>query len=106
MSHHRKITRRQALKLGAGAATVPMLLRGHLLGDEVPSKGIAMGFIGVGWMGETNLGSFLGQRDCRVVAIADVDDSHLQKSVDRVNNHYHNKDCKAYKDFRELLARG
>jgi predicted dehydrogenase len=65
-----------------------------------------MGFIGVGWQGGNNLNSFLGAKDCQVVAIADVDESHLKQAVDRVNGHYKNKDCKGYKDFRELLARG
>jgi predicted dehydrogenase len=99
------MTRRQALQAAAGAAAVPLFLPGHLFGAEAPSKQIVIGFIGVGWMGEGNLNSFIGQKDCRVVAIADVDESHLQKAVDRVNKHYRNKDCKGYKDFRELLGR-
>ncbi|HEV2946635.1 MAG TPA: Gfo/Idh/MocA family oxidoreductase [Gemmataceae bacterium] len=99
-----KITRRRALQIAAGA-TVPMFIPTRLLGDDAPSKKITMGFIGVGWMGGDNLSAFLGQRDCRVVAIADVDQRHLHPAVDKVNNHYKNKDCKGYKDFRELLAR-
>src|SRR5262249_34229084 len=75
------------------------------LGAEAPSKQIVMGFIGLGWMGEANLNTFIGQRDCRVVAVADVDEDHLNKARDRINNHYKNKDCKAYKDFRDLIAR-
>jgi predicted dehydrogenase len=82
-----------------------MFIPARLLGDEAPSKQIVMGFIGVGWMGGDNLNSFLKQKDCRALAIADVDEDHLQKGVDKVNKHYHNKDCKGYKDFRELLAR-
>jgi predicted dehydrogenase len=92
------------LQIAAGA-TAPLFIPAHLLGETAPSKQITMGFIGVGWMGEGNLGSFLGQRDCRVLAIADVDSDHLKKSVERVNKHYGNTDCKGYKDFRELLAR-
>jgi predicted dehydrogenase len=102
MKTDRKITRRQALRLAAAA---PLILPSSLLGAETPSKQIVMGCIGVGWMGEGNLNSFLGQKDCRVVAIADVDADHLNKAVGHVNDHYHNKDCKGYKDFRELLAR-
>jgi predicted dehydrogenase len=34
-----------------------------------------------------------------------VDQGHLQQAVDQVNKQYQNKDCKGYKDFRELLAR-
>jgi predicted dehydrogenase len=105
MASDRKITRRQALKTAAAAAAVPAFYPANLLGAEAPSKQIVMGCIGVGWMGEGNMNAFLGQRDCRVVAIADVDEGHLQKAVGRVNGHYRNKDCKAYKDFRDLIAR-
>jgi predicted dehydrogenase len=105
MSSNRMITRRRALQIAAGAASAPSFIPARLLGDNAPSKQIVMGFIGVGWMGEGNLSSFLKERGCRVVAVADVDESHLQKSVDKVNQHYHNKDCKGYKDFRDLIAR-
>jgi len=105
MKPDRTLTRRQALKLAAGAAAAPLFLPARLLGDEAPSKRIVMGCIGIGWQGETNLDAFLGQRDCQVVAIADVDDDHLKKAVDKVNQRYKNQDCKAYKDYRELLAR-
>jgi predicted dehydrogenase len=107
MSLHRPITRREALRLAAGAAVaVPLFVPSRLLGEEAPSKQIVLGCIGVGWMGEGNMNSFLGQKDCRVVAIADLDEDHLKKAVDKVNGHYKNKDCKGYKDFRELLGRG
>jgi predicted dehydrogenase len=56
-------------------------------------------------MGGDNLNAFLGLDGCHVVAIADVDQRHLQQNVDKVNNKYKNQDCKGYKDFRELLAR-
>jgi predicted dehydrogenase len=98
------VTRRQAVRLALGAAA-PFFVPARLLGDAAPSKQIVMGFIGVGWMGEGNLNTFLGQKDCRVVAIADVDEGHLGKAVERVNAHYKNKDCQGYRDFRDLLAR-
>src|ERR1700756_4868747 len=104
MKSNRKISRRQALQIAAGAAA-PLFIPARLLGKDSPSNQIVMGFIGVGWMGGDNLSAFLGQRDCRVVAIADVDQHHLQENVDKVNNKYNNKDCQGYKDFRRLLAR-
>jgi predicted dehydrogenase len=104
MRSDRRITRRQALKATLGAA-VPLCIPGRLLGAQAPSKQIVMGFIGLGWMGNDNMGAFLGQRDCRVVAVCDVDGHHLKAAVERVNKHYGNKDCKGYKDFRDLLAR-
>jgi predicted dehydrogenase len=106
MAKQPKITRRQALKTAlAVAAAAPTFVPSRLLGDEAPSKQIVMGFIGLGWQGGSNLDAFLGQKDCRVVAIADVDESHLSAAVEKVNGRYKNKDCKGYKDFRELLGR-
>lgn len=105
MSLDRKLTRRQVLKATAAGLAVPTFLPSHLFGADAPSKKITMGFIGVGWMGSGNLGSFLGLKDCQVVAIADVQQKPLNEAVERVNKQYGNKDCKAYKDFRELLAR-
>lgn len=105
MTTNRKITRRQALQAAAATVAAPMFISNRLLGDEAPSKQIVMGFIGLGWMGGDNLGSFLRQKDCRVVALADVDESHLNDALQKVHQHYNDKDCKGYKDFRELLER-
>ena len=33
------------------------------------------------------------------------DKNHLNEAVTTVNAHYKNQDCKAYHDYRELLAR-
>ncbi len=98
-------TRRSVLKLLAASTAAPLILPGRLFGADAPSKKITIGCIGVGWQGGENLQSFLGQDDCRVVAICDVDESHLNEAINKVNGHYNNKDCKGYKDFEELLAR-
>ena len=34
-----------------------------------------------------------------------MDKNHLQAAVDTINTHYGNKDCEAYHDYREMLAR-
>jgi predicted dehydrogenase len=104
MSLSSKITRRAALK-SAAAVSVPLVLPGRLFGADAPSKKVTMASIGIGWQGGSNLGSFLGNSDCRVLAVADVDSKHLKAAAGHVNNQYGNKDCKTYKDFRELLAR-
>jgi len=105
MQSHRKITRRKALQLGLAASAIPMIVPSRLFGDDAPSKQITLGCIGVGWQGGGNLNAFLKLADCRVLAIADVDQGHLNAAVDNVNRHYQNTDCKGYKDFRELLGR-
>lgn len=97
--------RRSILKLLTASAAAPLIFPKSLFGADAPSNRIAVGCIGVGWQGEINMGGFLNERDCQVVAVCDVDDKHLQQATDQVNNRYGNKDCKGYKDFRELLAR-
>jgi len=100
-----KISRRDALKTVAAVAA-PLVLPGRLFGDTAPSKQVTLGCIGIGWQGGSNLDMFLGNPDCRVVAVADVDKNHLKAAEKKINNKYGNKDCKAYADFRELIARG
>jgi predicted dehydrogenase len=97
------VNRRELLRI---AAALPALVPSGLLGAQAPSNKIVMGSIGVGWMGGENLGSFLRESDCRVAAIADVDSRHRDSAVERVNRHYGNRDCRGYRDFRELLSRG
>jgi predicted dehydrogenase len=105
MSRSNTISRRTALK-AAAAAAAPLVLPARLLfGAAAPSKKVTLASIGIGWQGGGNLGQFLGNSDCQVVACCDVDARHLSDAVERVNQRYGNKDCRAYKDFREVLAR-
>ena len=74
--------------------------------SRVPAhERITIGVIGWGMMGPSNTKSFLGYDDCQVVAACDIEKNHLQQAVDTVNNKYGNKDCAAFHDYRELLAR-
>ena len=95
--------RRSVLKLLAASTAAPMFLPSRMFGQDAPSNKITIGCIGVGWQGGSNLNSFLGQDDCRVVAICDVDESHLKGAINSVNGHYKNQDCKGYKDFLSLI---
>lgn len=76
-----------------------------LNGTVAPSNRIVMGCIGVGGQGTFNMKAFLSERDAQVAAVCDVDKDHLDKATQAVNERYANRDCKAYADFRELLAR-
>jgi len=105
MTNGIKTNRRNVLKLLAASSAAPLILKSRALGENAASKKITVGFIGMGWQGGANLESFLGQDDCRVVAVCDVDANHLQGAVNHVNARYQNQDCKGYKDFRELIAR-
>ena len=106
------ISRRQFLRRAtgvvAGIISFPWVIPSSALGKAgsiSPSNRVTMGCIGVGWQGGINMESFLAHKDCRIIAVCDVDKNHLQEAVNTVNGHYRNKDCATYSDFRELLAR-
>jgi predicted dehydrogenase len=106
------VNRRQFLKKAATATTsavvFPYIVPSSALGEAgsvLPSNRVTMGCIGVGWQGGVNMETFLWHKDCRIIAVCDVDKNHLQEAVDAVNTRYENKDCATYSDFRELLAR-
>jgi predicted dehydrogenase len=106
------ITRRGFLwkaSLGAaGVLGVPYFVPSSVFGrggSPAPSERIAMGCIGVGWQGGNNLRHLLEQADARVTAVCDVDRRHLQETQEHINKTYQSKDCAAYHDFRELIAR-
>lgn len=106
------ISRRSFLKktatVAAGGIFFPYLVKSSALGKSAtvsPSNRIIVGCIGVGPQGNYDMGNFLAQQDVQVVAVCDVKRNVLEGVVNRVNNHYGNKDCKPYRDFREILAR-
>jgi predicted dehydrogenase len=96
------LTRRNFMQTAGAAA---LLTRTGWAGRAPASDRITMGVIGWGMMGPANTKAFLGQADCQVVAACDIDKLALQAAVDTVNTHYGNQDCRAYHDYREMLAR-
>lgn len=107
----RQPSRRQFLRRLGAASTVlalPTVIPSAVLGQSVrpaPGNRITLAAIGVGWMGSSNLESFLAQPDCQVVAVCDVDQLNAERAKDAVNRHYGKPDCRVYYDFRQLLAR-
>jgi len=110
--YKKKINRRRFLKkAGVGAAgmiglpyIVPLSVLGAN-GTVVPSEKIVMGFIGVGSMGGGHLRTFLGYNDVQAVAVCDLREMFRQKAKNRIDEHYGDKGCSTYDDFREILAR-
>lgn len=106
-----RLTRRQFLKTAAstGAAlALPTIIPGTALGMNgalAPSNRIVMGFVGVGWMGTTNLEWFLPKKDAQIVAVCDVDKLHLEAARELVNTQYGNTSCETYHNFEDLYAR-
>lgn len=108
MPNRQKASRREFIKTASAAIAVPYIITSTALGnqDRAPaSDRIVMGGIGIGNMGNGDQGSFLGRGDVQYVATCDVRKGVREGSKNRVDGHYKNKDCTAYNDFRELLAR-
>jgi len=74
-------------------------------GRAAPSERIVVGIVGWGMMGPGNTKGLMAQKDCQVVAACDLDKRPLQQAVDTINKNYGNTDCKAYHDYREMMAR-
>ncbi|MEX0585636.1 MAG: Gfo/Idh/MocA family oxidoreductase, partial [Pirellulales bacterium] len=55
--------------------------------------------------GHGDQGAFLGRGDVQYVAVCDVRKGFRDRGKAAADKHYKNGDCKAYNDFRELLAR-
>jgi predicted dehydrogenase len=107
-SLHIKVTRRHFLAAAGGVMAVPTLISARALGQAgrpAASERITMGVVGWGMMGPGNTSAFLGEKDCQVVAACDLDKGPLGQAVNTINEHYGNKDCRAYHDYREMMAR-
>ncbi|MDO8539184.1 MAG: Gfo/Idh/MocA family oxidoreductase [Opitutaceae bacterium] len=101
-------SRRDFLKTGAAAsalAVAPMILPSRLFGQNAPSKQLGVGFIGVGNIAQGHLDTLLGFPEVRIRAVSDVDRRHRDFAKNKVDAGYAGKDCAAYNDFREMLAR-
>ena len=99
------ISRRRFLSTTAAAIALPTIVPSSIFGQNRPSNKIVVGVVGWGMQGPQNTRNFFAEADCQVVAACDLDKNHLKQAVDTVNENYQNKDCAAYHDYRELLAR-
>jgi len=109
MSNTNRITRRGFLKSSTAAAVAaPYIITSTALGAEgrpPASERIVMGSIGVGGRGTRNMQGFLNFNQVQMVAVCDVRKNQRNGAKANVDGKYKNTDCKAYNDFRELLAR-
>jgi predicted dehydrogenase len=102
-------SRRAFLKTAAASAVaMPYFIPAAALGKDgntAPSERIVMAGIGIGNMGRGDMGTFLGRGDVQYVATCDVRKDVREKMKARADQKYTNTDCKAYNDFREVMAR-
>jgi predicted dehydrogenase len=102
------LSRRRFLAAAGMALTAPLFIPGSAFGAEnrpAPSNRITLGVVGWGMMGPGNTQALMQLPDCQVVAACDLDKNHLKQACDSINGHYKNQDCKAYHDYREMMAR-
>ena len=88
------------LGTGMGLLVLPRWARG-----AAPSDQVTVGIIGVHNIGGAHVKWFLGHRDCRVVAICDVDRKLRDAKLAQVHKKYSTQAAKGYTDFRQLLDR-
>lgn len=91
--------RRDFLKSSVAVAAGMMLVPRHVLGGPgftAPSDQLTKGIIGVGGMGRGHI----PYEGTKVVAICDVDKSHLELAKSQISN-----SVQTYHDYRELLLR-
>ena len=103
MTKHRCITRRDFLRKGAAAAiAAPLIISSRAFGAN---DRFTLAGIGMGGQGRGDLGACLRFSEVQVVAVCDVAYSHCDTAKAMVDRHYNNTDCKAYSDFRDIIAR-
>jgi predicted dehydrogenase len=106
------LSRRRFLKGAAAAAgsaiAFPTIVSASALGKDgavPPSDRVALGYIGLGPRGMMDLREQMGVSGAQLVAVCDVWKNRRDRAKQMVDQHYRNADCKAYVDFRDLLAR-
>jgi hypothetical protein len=105
------LNRRRFLKMAAAAGALvamPYVIPGTVRGKGggvAPSERIVLGGIGIGNRGTYDLGCFLHEPDVQFVAICDVKGERRKAAKEMIDAKYGNRDCAAYIDLRELLAR-
>jgi predicted dehydrogenase len=99
------LSRRRFLTTTA-VASVPFILPSGIRSAEVkPNDKVSVGFIGMGKQNGGLMNRFMGAKEAICVAVSDCDTSRRESARDKANGRQKNKDCKAYEDFRELIAR-
>lgn len=98
-----ELSRRGFLGTAAAGVAVPYVVPGSALGQSgkpAPSERIQVALIGCGGMGQGNLGNCARHPDVVVTASCDVSPQRREAVAAKYKG-----SCKAYADFRDVLAR-
>ena len=107
VSRKQGITRRGFIEKAAAVAAAlaaPRIVPSSVFGANAPSNRIAMGFVGLG-RGHGFVLHYMKRPDVRILAVCDVAKGKADGRRDEVNAEYKSRDCTAYYDFREVIAR-
>lgn len=99
-----RINRREFLVKG-GAGILGYMILPSYLKKVAPSDRIRMAHIGVGGMGNTHMQWFSKLPEAEIVALCDVDKTHLNESLKSLSSLQPGKKVKGYHDFRRILDR-
>ncbi len=100
----RKLERRDFLRGAAAAIAAPMFIPARVLGRNgaiPPSEQITVAALGLGFAWEMGFQN----PNTRMLAVCDVQRDRRNHAKNVVDKQYGNQDCKAYNDFREVIAR-
>ena len=100
---------KKSIPVMVGTFVIPGIIPSTALGmggRKAPSDRIVLGCIGTGSQGNGNMRNFLRRIDnVQVVAICDIDASHIDRAKGMVDKAYNNSDCRTYNDYREFLEK-
>ncbi len=107
MNRSRSLPRRHFLQRTAAALAAPLVVPASVLGRAgavAPNSRIVFGGMGIGNRARAILPNFLGFREVQWLAVSDSRAERLRSAKEFIDAHYRNTDCRAYPDFREMLA--
>lgn len=107
MNNSRLIPSRREFLKSTILTAAPWFVPYSAIGADVPppSDRLTMGITGLGSMGLRHVKGFLQEKDCRILAVCDVDAGRRKAAANIIDKHYDSHDCARYNDFRDLIAR-
>ena len=99
---------RKSVSAVTGTILIPSIIPASALGKNgfvAASDRIVMATIGTGAQGMSDMKDFMKLPQAQFVAVCDLDKKRLEKGAETVNLKNGNKDCRQYKDYRELLEK-
>ena len=101
---NQSINRRDFLRKGTIGALGLSILPSMLL-KAAPSDRLRIAHIGLGGMGNQHMKWFAALPDVEIVALCDVDQDHLNKTLQSLKTLQPHSQAKVYEDFRHILDR-